>query len=221
MEKRKNPEKELRNKSGLFFQIGLLAALMLCVSAFEYRTGVVEPTIDLPDELEKDEVLPPITEIKQPKPPPKPVIVKLVETQDPVEVDPDLMKQIAVEIEPTEYEPQVLDAPPIEIIDEIIEIAEVMPQPVGGYSKFYQYISDNIRYPRQARQLELEGKVFVQFVVDKDGRLTDFVIIKGIGAGCDEEVLHVMAEAPAWEPGKQRGKPVRVRQLLPIQFKLN
>jgi protein TonB len=66
----------------------------------------------------------------------------------------------------------------------------------------------------------VEGKVFVQFVVDKDGTLTDIKAVKGIGAGCDEEAVRVLKAAPKWKPGKQRGRPVKVRMILPITFKL-
>ena len=68
--------------------------------------------------------------------------------------------------------------------------------------------------------MNIEGKVYVQFVVDKDGTLTDVKALKGIGAGCDEEAVRVIQEAPKWKPGKQRGRPVKVRMVLPIIFKL-
>jgi protein TonB len=68
--------------------------------------------------------------------------------------------------------------------------------------------------------MRVEGKVFVEFVVEKDGTLTQFTVVKGIGAGCDEEAIRIMQEAPAWEPGKQRGRPVKQRMVLPIFFKL-
>jgi protein TonB len=85
---------------------------------------------------------------------------------------------------------------------------------------FYKYVSKNIEYPKQARRMGIEGKVFVQFVVDKDGSLSDVKVIKGIGAGCDEEAIRVLKESPKWTPGKQRGRPVRVRMSLPIFFKI-
>jgi protein TonB len=65
-----------------------------------------------------------------------------------------------------------------------------------------------------------EGKVFVQFVINKDGSISDVVAIKGIGAGCDEEAVRIIQSSPQWTPGKQRGKPVKQRMVLPITFKL-
>jgi protein TonB len=77
-----------------------------------------------------------------------------------------------------------------------------------------------MKYPAQARRMGVEGKVFVQFVIGKDGSINDVKIIKGIGAGCDEEAARVMQSAPPWNPGKQRGKAVKQRYTLPIIFKL-
>jgi len=67
----------------------------------------------------------------------------------------------------------------------------------------------------------IEGKVFVEFVIEKDGSITDVKAIKGIGAGCDEEAVRILQSAPNWKPGKQRGKPVRQKMVLPISFKLS
>jgi protein TonB len=77
-----------------------------------------------------------------------------------------------------------------------------------------------LKYPAQARRMRIEGKVFVEFVVDRDGSVTNVVIVKGIGAGCDEEAQRIIAGSPPWNAGKQRGKPVRQRMVLPITFKL-
>jgi protein TonB len=86
---------------------------------------------------------------------------------------------------------------------------------------FYAYVGKNMKYPAQARRMGIEGKVYVTFVVGKDGALTDVRVLKGIGAGCDMEAIRVLSGAPKWKPGKQRGRPVRVRMQLPIIFKLN
>ena len=92
--------------------------------------------------------------------------------------------------------------------------------PKGGMSAFYKYVGDKMKYPAQARRMGIEGKVFVEFVINRDGSITDVKAIKGIGAGCDEEAVRVVQSAPPWNPGKQRGKPVRQRYVVPITFKL-
>ncbi|MDN5210990.1 M56 family metallopeptidase [Fulvivirgaceae bacterium BMA12] len=105
--------------------------------------------------------------------------------------------------------------------DEIFTIVEQAPHPIGGMKVFYSYISKNLKYPKQARRMGIEGKVFVQFVVDSDGGLSDITVIKGIGAGCDEEAANVVRNANRWNPGYQRGTPVKVRMVIPITFKLD
>ncbi|MCK5371843.1 MAG: energy transducer TonB, partial [Cyclobacteriaceae bacterium] len=92
--------------------------------------------------------------------------------------------------------------------------------PVGGIKAFYDFVGANLRYPPRALRMGLEGRVFVEFVVEKDGSLTDIKVVKGIGGGCDDEAVRVISLAPKWNPGKQRGNAVRVRMVLPIMFKL-
>lgn len=103
---------------------------------------------------------------------------------------------------------------------DIFTIVEDQPQFEGGMKAFYQYITSKLQYPGQARQQGIEGKVFVQFVVEKDGSLSNVNTVKGIGAGCDEEAVRVLKESPKWKPGLQRGRAVKVRMILPITFKL-
>ncbi len=104
--------------------------------------------------------------------------------------------------------------------EEIFVIVENMPEPKEGMQTFYEYIGKNLKYPEEARKAGIEGKVFVQFTVTKDGSLTDIKVLKGIGHGCDEEAIKVLQNAEKWKPGAQRGKVVNVRMSLPIVFKL-
>ena len=104
--------------------------------------------------------------------------------------------------------------------DEIYTIVEHQPAPIGGMELFYNYVKKNLKYPTQARRMGIEGKVFVQFVVDKDGSLSDITVIKGIGAGCDMEAKKVIQNAGKWMPGRQNGAPVKVRMVIPITFNL-
>lgn len=99
-------------------------------------------------------------------------------------------------------------------------MVEEKPEPKGGVKAFYKYVADNINYPSLARQNHVEGRVYVQFVVNSEGKISDVITMKGIGNGCDEEAMRIIRLAPDWEPGKQRGKPVSVRMVLPITFKL-
>ncbi|EAY29246.1 energy transducer TonB [Microscilla marina] len=98
---------------------------------------------------------------------------------------------------------------------------EQRPQPVGGYPAFYKYVRKNLVYPSQARRLGIEGSVFVKFIVTKEGYLTHFKVLKGVGAGCNEEAIRVLKTAPKWIPGKQRGVAVNTKFTIPIEFTLN
>ena len=87
-------------------------------------------------------------------------------------------------------------------------------------ASFYENVQSNLKYPAEAKQFGIEGKVFVQFVVDSEGNLTDVHSVKGISGGCDEEAIRVIRESLPWNPGSQRGEKVNVRMVIPITFKL-
>ncbi|MCG8310822.1 MAG: energy transducer TonB [Cytophagales bacterium] len=95
------------------------------------------------------------------------------------------------------------------------------PKPKNGMKVFYEYVNENLKYPLEAKNSGIQGKVFVEFVVDHAGKLTDVKAIKGIGGGCDEEAVRVVKEAPDWSPGKVMDLSVNVRMILPISYKLN
>ncbi|MGE5496521.1 MAG: energy transducer TonB [Syntrophothermus sp.] len=107
------------------------------------------------------------------------------------------------------------------LIEEPQLFAEQMPQFPGGTSSLLSFINENIRYPEIARRVSIEGKVYVQFVVEKDGSLSHMEVIKSIGGGCDEEALRVCRLMANWLPGMQNGKAVRVRMVIPFHFRLN
>lgn len=99
-------------------------------------------------------------------------------------------------------------------------VVEKQPEPVGGYEGFYKFLKNNLKYSKQARRLELEGKVYIEFVVDKTGKVVNARVLKGIGEECDKEALRVV-QLTQWNPGKQRGRPVNVKMVVPVQYKLS
>jgi TonB family protein len=103
---------------------------------------------------------------------------------------------------------------------EVYTEVENQPVPSSGMNEFYHYIQQNMKYPEAAKENGIEGKVFVQFVVDANGKLTNVAAVKGIGYGCDEEAVRVIHNSPNWKPGSQDGVPVNVMMVLPITFKL-
>jgi len=214
---KKTKRADLERRRLYHFTIGLILSISVVVVAFEWRSPV--GIIDIPDEEEEFVLLPPIPNTVHLPPKPK-VLPTVVEVPDDEEPDVDIEFIIDIPINDPIPEIEDFDEPESEPTDVIHVTAEVQPSFPGGVEAFYQYVSKEMNYPRRAINRGVGGKVFVQFVVNKDGSLTDVEVIKGIGAGCDEEAVRVLKNAPRWNPGKQRGKPVRVRMVIPIIFKL-
>ena len=105
--------------------------------------------------------------------------------------------------------------------DTVYQIAEEMPKFPGGEQAMIKFVAENINYPQEAKDKEIAGRVFVSFVVEKDGSVDEVKVMRGIGGGCDEEVVRVVKAMPKWKPGKQAGKPVRVNYMMPFNFKLD
>ena len=223
MEAKKTDHADLTKKSSFFFSIGLLVTMTLVVMAFEwkkYDENLIDLTGKRTDTFDETMEVPPT---EQP-PPPAPVIQQpvVVEVPDEEEIKDDIKVNLDVEVtDETKVEAIVVQAEEAkEESDEIFTVVEESATPKGGMQAFYKYVGEKVKYPSQARRMGIEGRVFVQFVIGKDGQLSDVTAIKGIGAGCDEEAVRIVQSAPAWNPGKQRGKPVKQRYTLPIIFKL-
>lgn len=104
--------------------------------------------------------------------------------------------------------------------DELPILVEKKPEYPGGEAAMYKFINKHIKYPEKARKEGIEGNVYVQFVIDKEGNVTKAKILRGIGFGCDKEALRIVNKMPKWKPGIQQGKPVLVAYTLPFSFKL-
>jgi protein TonB len=225
LEIKKNPNVDLNKKRGLLFSISLVITLSLVLYAFEwkqYDKSVVELTSKQTNVFETMVDVPPTT-----IPPPPEIIVQqpqLVAVPDEEDIEQEIKFVFDVEVtEDTrveEYKPVEIPKVEEESSDEIFLVVEENAQPQGGISEFYRYVSENIKYPAQARRMRVEGRVFIEFVVGKDGKIFNAYAVKGIGAGCDEEAVRIIMSSPPWSPAKQRGKPVKQRMVLPITFKL-
>jgi protein TonB len=224
MEIKKTEKADLTNKSWLFFNIGLVITLAIVVMAFEHKTYDDMETLNMGKSANTFEEMMEVPPTEQPPPPPPKIVQpQIVEVPDEEEIEDEIKVEFDVEVtEETKVEEIVIphEEPEKEVVDEIFTIVEESAEPKGGYAAFYQYVQSKMKYPAQARRMGIEGKVFVEFVVMKDGSISEVKSIKGIGAGCDEEAVRVVMSAPAWKPGKQRGKPVRQKMVLPITFKL-
>ncbi len=222
--KRAKAENE-RNQKRLFFAIGLAVSLTLIIVAFEWKFYDSNDKVDLGsnDSGQFEDMLEiPLTEQTPPPPPQQTQAVIITEVSDEIEIE-EINLNLDVEITETMAvsETVVMEEPlPEEEVDEVFVIVETRPEPIGGMQAFYAYLSANLKYPKEARQMGVTGRVYVQFIVEKDGSITGVEVVKGIGAGCDEEAARVLQTAPAWSPGKQRGRPVKVKMTIPIFFTL-
>lgn len=232
MEHKKKPELELGKKYTLFLNVGLVISLSVCLLAFEWKTypalsGDNGEKIDYQpaDDFELVDI-PPIPAVI---PPPVKPVEKLPQppedlstiVEDAMAPDDHLLSELPdvpdVIPAPVSVLPEVI---PEEIVEDAVVDVYVLEKEPEGRAQFYEYISKHLRYPKAAQQSGIEGKVFVQFVIDNDGSITEVKVIKGLGFGLDEEAIRIIQKAPKWTPAKQRGKPVRVRMALPIMFKL-
>jgi len=217
MEPKKKPEADLNRSRGVFLSIGFLISLFIVIVAFEWKTyegGLL--SLGKLDEFE-EQIEIPITE--QPPPPPPEKVIEIIEIPDEEEIEEEIEVDLDVEFD-EDTVIAVEDAPEEEDTDKIFLVVEKQPEPKGGIRAFNKYIGTHIKYPEQARRAGVQGRVYVQFVVDKDGSLTNVKAVKGIGMGCDQEAVRVVKKAPKWNPGKQRGRPVRVKMVIPILFTL-
>ena len=137
--------------------------------------------------------------------------------EEPLAIPGDVVVFEEIEGEMPEIFPEVGE---VEGESDVYQIVEQMPEFPGGVAELFHYISKNIHYPQKAREKGIQGRVFIGFIVEKDGSLSDFKVLRGIGHGCDEEALRVVQSMPKWKPGMQRDKAVRVSYQIPINFKL-
>jgi len=201
----------------------------------EDKVKIVPVVLQPPPPLNKQKPPPPPPEPPKPKvdqvkfPPPvvkpdnevkeQPPTIKELEVADPgqknIKGDPNADIKIDEPVGNSDVK-QVTEEDP----NKIFTAVEQEPTPAGGMAAFYKYLGNNIRYPAVAKENNVQGKVFMQFVVERDGSLTDVKVIRGIGNGCDEEAIRVLKNAPKWKAGIQNGRPVRVQYNVPISFTL-
>lgn len=227
MEIKKSPKADLESKKLTFTLIGLVVSLFVIWRVFEYKSYDKQTFDDLQRTVEvMEEEMVEITKQEQPKvqpPQPKPQVTQIQVVEDDVEVEDDIDINAEVDqdevIEEYDFTPPEIEEE--EIVEaEIFKVVEEMPEFPGGSAKMMEYIQKNIKYPMMARESDIQGRVFVNFVVEPDGSITNVAVLRGIGGGCDEEAVRVVNSMPNWKPGKQRGSAVRCSFTVPIIFKL-
>lgn len=227
MEIKKTPKADLENKKTLFTEIGLAIALGLCLAAFEYSTQEVKIDLEaMPEEVVVEEEQAPVTrqeEVKPPPPPPPPKMADVLNiVDDNVELDDEAAlfdsefdEEAEVEFQEVEVEEEV-----VEDTEEVFIIVEQMPQFPGGDEALLKYLATSVKYPVIAQENGIQGRVFVSFVIDKNGEVTNVRVARPFDPNLDKEAVRVVQSMPKWTPGKQRGKPVKVSYNVPINFVL-
>lgn len=226
MQSKKNPNVSLEQRKGSYFAVGLLFTLAAVFCMFEYRSydeQIIESLKGVKVNLIEEEVIP-VSQVTPPPPPPPPQATSQIEIvadeviiEDELEID-DMEVDVDSEIDYV-IEDFNTDAPEEEVFEEeIFTIVEQMPEFPGGIEALFAYLGNTLKYPAMAKDAKIQGKVYVTFVVDRDGSIANVKVLRGIGGGCDEEAIKVVKGMPKWEPGRQRSKAVRVQYNLPINF---
>lgn len=227
MERKKSKRADLESKKGLFLEIGFVVALGLVLLAFEWTTRpqTVEGfEQDTEEDIVQEDV--PITqqqEKKEPPPPPPSSTEQLNIVDNDVQIEDELRLEETEADQDTEVSIDAFAQEEEEEEEEqqIFVVVEDMPQfKGGGINAFRKYVQQNIEYPTVAAENGIEGTVFVKFVVDTDGGISNVTIMRGVDPALNEEAQRVIRGASEWEPGQQRGEPVRVQFTIPIVFKL-
>ncbi|HYI78465.1 MAG TPA: energy transducer TonB [Chryseolinea sp.] len=219
--------------------VGLILAFPAIAEYFKSQTDV--PAVGL-KQVKYTDLAPPPPIDKNTPPPPKldipPPVKTIIKFLPPKVTDKQIVeeeemptieeiKENDTGAETVEGDGVVLFEEPVEEIlkeasdeDVIFTIVEQQAEFDGGFEAMAKFLAKNMKYPAQARRMGIEGSVFVSFVIDREGNISDPQVIKGISADCDKEAIRVVKMMPPWRPGKQNGKAVKCRFVLPIKFRL-
>lgn len=228
MEIKKAPKADLENKKTIFMEVGFVIALAVLLFAFEWKTSTkeVNPFIITTEEMMEEEIIPVTQQMKSLPPPPLPApkltdLMQIVDNDQSIEDDLEIEDAESEEVNDNtntdasnfgDYDTEAGDS------DEPFIIVETQPSFPGGNPLVW--IGKHINYPQIAMENGISGRVSVTFVIERDGRITDVRVLRGVESSIDKEAVRVVSSMPKWNPGKQRGKPVRVRFNLPINFTL-
>lgn len=230
MEVKKSPKANLESKKLFFREIGLIVSLGIVLMAFEWSTEEKGESIlqeEVAVEVEVETI--PITTEAPPPPPEAPKVPALSDqidiVDDDIVVDTDLFISLEDDanlgVEIMDY---VTDVYEEEIEEEAIPFAvvEELPKFMNGdpRKEFPKWISQNLEYPEVARENGIQGRVIIQFTVEKDGSLTNIKVLRGVDPSLDKEAIRLVSASPKWTPGKQRDKAVRVTFQFPVYFQL-
>lgn len=228
MEIKKTPKADLENKKSTWLLVGYVIVLAFMFIAFEWtkRDIKIDTSQAITDLVFEEEIIPITEQPEQAASPPPPAAPPIAETLTIVEDDADVEETTIATSEETNQAVEIKYVP-VAVEEEepeeqtIFEVVEQMPEfPNGGMAGLMQYLSKNIKYPTIAQENGTQGRVTVQFVVNRDGSIVDAKVLRGVDPYLDKEAIRVISSMPKWKPGMQRGKAVRVKYTVPVMFRL-
>lgn len=228
MEVKKTPKASLENKRALFIEIGLIVALAVVYIAFNWTSKEAQvSTLEAENQVVQEEEIIPITQETPPPPPEAPKIPVLSDqidiVDDEIEVDNDFLSledsdDMGVEI--MDYVENVQE----EVVEEEaipFQLVEEKPSFMGGdANQFSAWVNKRLVYPEIAKENGVQGRVTLQFTVEKDGSVTKVKVLRGVDPSLDKEAVRVVSMSPKWKPGKQRDRAVPVTYTFPVYFQL-
>ncbi len=229
MEIKKSPQADLERSKGLSLLLGLVVALAVVFVALEYRSRVEKANISSQYDMAMvDDALLIADQQEQPEPE-QPQPEQQIEAQLPddfkvVEDNKEVAKITFVSADekkelhpPAPVGPTVVEEEDAEQVFEIVEESTEFP---GGKEAMMKWLSDNVKYPEIAQENNIQGRVFVTFVIERDGSPSNVQVARGVDPALDREAVRVVSRMPKWKPGKQRGRPVRQKFTIPVVFRL-
>ena len=228
MEIKKSVKADLEKGKGTSLMIGFVIALAVMFVCLEWTQKEIKDNSDIyaAHEISITEEMAPITMPEKKTVPPPPAAIKKAEIIEIIDDDAELEEDILVSQEDNsewvdintvvavEPEPEIEDDTPFQVVED-------QPEFPGGTAALMEYLRKNIKYPSICRENNIQGKVIVTFIVNKDGSIVEPEVIKAVNPSLDKEALRVISGMPNWKPGMQRGKAVRVRYSVPVNFRLN
>ena len=227
MEIKKTEKASLENKKLLFLEIGLVISLLVTFVAFEWKQQEISVSnLEDTTEIEAEEEIIPIT---QETPPPPPAEVKIPILSDQIDIVDDnielenniinLEDDASLGVEIQDY---------VEVVEEVVEeeaipfqLVEEKPSFNGGdANQFSKWVNSRLVYPEIAKENGVQGRVTLQFTVEKDGTVTKVKVLRGVDPSLDKEAVRVVSMSPKWKPGKQRDRAVPVTYTFPVIFQL-
>lgn len=227
MDAKKSSKASLEDKKSIYMLMGFVVVLSLLYIALEWTKQEVTIYDVVAGETVTEEEIEIIQTAQVQPPPPPPDIPEVIEILNVVEDDVEVA-EIEIDTEDDKDKQVVIQAPVqstgIGVEDDaevIFQVVESMPSFPGGDAALFKYLGDNIKYPVIAQESGIQGRVICQFVVNRDGSIVDIEVVRSVDKSLDNEAIRVIERMPRWTPGKQRGKTVRVKYTLPVNFKLN